>query len=124
MRCAGLLLALVTMIAAFYAVPAIWENAGGQCEALARRAIGRADMPASARAMTVGVGSFIAARLVAEKYPQIPSSVSCAWVYWRLAWNPDGAKDMFAGDSGREPTAEELLRAAPMGRATGNHLRD
>jgi hypothetical protein len=120
----GLALTLVTVVAAGYAGPAIYENAGGQCEAVARRVAGGADMPPGARAMAIGVGSFIAARLVAEKYPQIPSSVSCAWVYWRLAWNPDGANDMFAGDSGRDTTAEELLRTTPQGRVTGNRLRD
>jgi hypothetical protein len=120
----GLALIMVGIVAALYAVPAIFENAGGQCEALARRATIDADMPAGAKTMAVGVGSFIAARLMAEKYPMVPSSVSCAGVYWRLVWNPDEAKEMFAGDNDRNALAEELLRAAHQGRAPGNRLRD
>ena len=76
---------------------------GRPCEAVARRVASGADMPPGTRAMAVGVGSFIAARLVAEKYPQIPSSVSCAWVYLRLAWNPDGARTCLRTIAGGTP---------------------
>ena len=89
-----ILLTVVALAAAvFFGVPTLTEGTTGECNALSARAFVSAQ---SARQTDKDSGGLMSAfagtittAMVTMRYPNVPSGVSCAALYWRTLVDPD-----------------------------------
>lgn len=93
------LLAIAAVAAAvFFGVPPVKEGTGGECDALSARVIAptiRAEQAGkdAESLMSLFAGTMTTA-MVRLRYPNIPSGVSCAALYWRTLVDPDFARQL------------------------------
>ena len=111
-------LLLAVTVGALHAAPAPFEGSSRQCEAVAHLAAStiaaHSDKPAL-EAITIGTGTLMASRYAKTHNPDLPVSVTCAGLYYRIALDPDGARFMLEGDNeaSRGMTAESLFHVRP-----------
>ena len=94
-----ILLAVIAVAAAvFFGVPTLKEGTSGECDALSARAIvpkssaDQTDKDAG-ELMSLFAGTLTTA-MVTLRYPNIPSGISCAALYWRTLVDPDFARQL------------------------------
>ena len=93
-----ILTGVAVIAAVFFGVPAVKEGTSGECDALSARIIAptaRADQSDkdTAGMMSMFAGTITTA-MVTMRYPNIPSGVSCAALYWRTLVDPDFARQL------------------------------
>jgi hypothetical protein len=94
-----ILLAVIAVAAAvFFGVPTLKEGTSGECDALSARVIvpkfsaDQTDKDAGGL-MSLFAGTLTTA-MVTLRYPNIPSGISCAALYWRTLVDPDFARQL------------------------------
>ena len=91
-------MAIVAIAAIFFGVPLVKEGTSGDCAALSSRVFtpaasaSRADQDASGM-MSLFAGTLVEA-MVTMRYPNIPSGISCAALYWRTLYDPGYADQL------------------------------
>lgn len=87
------LLAVIALAAAvFFGLPALKEGTSGECNALSARIIATTTTGDQTDKDATGLMSFFAGPMttgvVALRYPNIPTGLSCAALYWRTLFDP------------------------------------
>jgi hypothetical protein len=83
-----------------YASPQFVENAAGQCEAAAMRMMRDeakdAGRDEAMNAISRGIATLVVSTAMEQKFRSMPSSASCAILYWSAVADPKGTRENFA----------------------------